>query len=163
MESLVPKLIKRFLRLKFYDNAIFREDSYDSIHGGIITNTRYKSIYSKEDLIFDKYYYLKLLGTDIDDFSIKSYSIDYLTESIAHKKLITWLDKYISRKSCEYAQKVYKVNDEYLTITKFIVVDNEYETRSMNKDIVMSKISSLYESYKLIHKLENEYTKKSKE
>lgn len=162
MESLIHKLIKRFLRLKFHRNAIFREDKYDSIHGGIITYTSHKSIYSKEDLIFDKYYYLKLLGTDIDDFSIKHYSIDYITENIAYKKLISWLDEHITKRSNECSQEVYKINDEFLVITRFKILDREYEMRSSNRDLIISKINSLYESYKLIHKLENEYTKKSK-
>lgn len=163
MKDLIVKLAKKLLKFQFYEDAISREDKYDSREGKIVSYTCKKSIYSKENLIFDKYFYLKILGSLTDDFSLKQYSIEYHDERYICEKLIDKLKVYIDKRVNSSSLKTFRIESDYLTIFKFSVLGNLYEARGRSKDSLTCKVKALHESYKLIKEIENEYTKKSKE
>lgn len=162
MKDAIIKLAKRLLKLKFYESAICKEDIYDCRNGGIKVNSYSKSIYSKENLIDDKYFHLIKLGTEFDDFNRIESDIEYIDERDALNKLIESLLSYIEKRVDSSNLKIFKISNQYLGIFEFTVLNNKYETKRKEDDILLCKFSVLYESFKLINKMENEYNKKSK-
>lgn len=159
--SLVEKLAKKYLGIKFYKDAVeLIEEKGD---GEFITRTSNKDIFSDESLILDKYYHLEIYDISktpsYTNRSVKILSTNNVVKLLVDK-LSYKIESYVDNLdiSIYWIRKLNLYKCEY----KFSIINNDYLIPNYNNDLNYCKLLTINDILDLIKLKNYEYTKESK-
>lgn len=163
MENLIK--LAKLVNIKYHKDAIKRIEYLECYRGKCEVNaTEDKmSVFSKEKLIDDKYYYIKRctpIDGDLPIYKVEKidiYEIDKLIEQVIRKGF-----KKLEFMSDSYECKSYRTRlNEYIYIIDYIVCGTKYSESSKGMSHNMTIIESLYKSINKIKKLFDEFSKRT--